>query len=320
MTGTYSSLARRMPVSFFPIVMGLGGLGLAWRAATRTHAGLAPIGDALVLAAALLWILLTASYIAKWVIAPGVARSEAAHPLSGAFVPLVPASLLLLLPALVPWLGAAGGALFIALVAAQIATTAVFLARCLGGRLEPAAITPAWHLAVVAGLLFSSGAAAALGFNLTAWCFFGAGALAWLAIDSLVLHRLATQGPLAPPMRPLLAIELAAPAVVLITYTALADGEADALALGLFGWTLFVAVMLSALARWLCEAPFGAEYWAFTFPAAALSIAAWRVAQATAADPALRFALVLFVVANAVIGFVAVRTLLALGRGRFLPA
>ena len=319
MTVDYSSIVRRIPAGFFPIVMGLGGLGQAWRAAARTHAGLAPVGDALVLAAVALWILLCASYVAKWISAPELARSEAAHPVSGAFVPLVPASLLLLLPALVPWLGGAGDALFIALAAVQIAATAWFVARCLGGKLEASAITPAWHLAVVAGLLFSGGAAAALGYLLTGWCFFGAGALAWLAIDSLVFYRLATQGPLAPLMRPLLAIELAAPAVVLITYATLAGGEADALALGLFGWTLFVAVMLSVLVRWLCEAPFGAGYWAFTFPAAALSIAAWRIAQATASDPALRFALVLFVVANAVIGFVAARTLLALVRGRFLP-
>jgi len=289
MTVDYSSIVRRIPASFFPIVMGLGGLGQAWRAAARTHAGLAPVGDALVLAAVALWILLCASYAAKWIGAPELARSEAAHPVSGAFVPLAPASLLLLLPALVPWLGGAGDALFIVLAAVQIAATASFVARSLGGKLEASAITPAWHLAVVAGLLFSGGAAAALGYLL------------------------------APPMRPLLAIELAAPAVVLITYATLAGGEADALALGLFGWTLFVAVMLSVLVRWLCEAPFGAGYWAFTFPAAALSIAAWRIAQATASDPALRFALVLFVVANAVIGFVAARTLLALVRGRFLP-
>jgi len=108
-------------------------------------------------------------------------------------------------------------------------------------------------------------------------------------------------------------------AVALIVYIGLGDGEADAIALGLFGWALFLAVALVIIWRWLCEAPFGPGYWAYTLPAAVLSVAAWQIAHATATEPARYFALALFVAANALIGFIAVRTVAALAQGRFVP-
>jgi tellurite resistance protein len=318
-SGSIPAIAQRIPASFFAIVMGLGGLGYAWRTAGRTYPVLAPFGEALVLLAAALWMLLASAYIAKWASAPAAARSEWTHPVQAAFVAIIPASLLLLLPALEPRIGVTGPALFFLLACVQVVVTAAMFARWISGRAEPATLTPAWHLAAVAGHLFAAGAAAAFGYKLTGWCFFGAGILAWIIIDSIVLHRLATHEPLAPALRPLIAIEVAPPAVALIVYLALGDGEADALALGLFGWGLFVAVVLAILWRWLCEAPFGPAYWAFTLPVAALSMAAWRIAHATAAEPALYFALALFLAANALIGFIAWRTVTALARGRFVP-
>jgi len=71
----------------------------------------------------------------------------------------------------------------------------------------------------------------------------------WIFIDSIVLRRLETHEPLAPARRPLIAIEIAPPAVALMMY----------------------------------------------------------------------FALALFLAANALIGFIALRTVTALAQGSFLP-
>jgi tellurite resistance protein len=320
MPGPLAGLAQRIPASFFTMVMGLGGLGTAWRAAARTYPALAPVGDVLIIAAAAIWMLLAAAYAAKWASTAAAARAEWAHPVAGAFVALVPASLLLLLPALASWLGSAvTQVLFVLLAVAQFALAAAIVARWIGVQNEPAAVTPVWHLGVVAGHLFTAGAAAALGYKLTGWCFFGAGVIMWAIIDSIVLHRLATHEPLEPQLRPLIAIELAPPSVALIMYLALGEGEADAFALGLFGYALFIACVLTLLARRLCETPFGPSYWAFTLPAAALSTAAWSIAHASATNAATYFALALFVAANAVIGLIAARTITALSRGGFLP-
>jgi len=66
MPGLLAGLAQRIPASFFAIVMGLGGLGTAWRAAARTYPVLAPAGEVLIIAAAAVWILLAAAYATKW--------------------------------------------------------------------------------------------------------------------------------------------------------------------------------------------------------------------------------------------------------------
>jgi tellurite resistance protein len=301
------------------MVMGIGGLGQAWRAAGHSYPVLAPVGETIVWLAASLWVLLAAGYLAKWASAPALARAEWEDPVQGAFVAIIPASLLLLMPALAPRMGMGAEALFLMMACAQVAVTAAICARWITAAPDGSVGVPAWQLAVVAGHLFTAGAAAALGYKLTGWCFFGAGVFAWIVIDAFALPRLATLGPLAPGMRPLIAVELVPPTAALIAYNALGEGEADAFALGLFGWALFVAVVLVITWRWLCKAPFGPSYWAFTLPAATLSAAAWRIAHATAAEPALQFALAMFVAANALIGVIAARSIRMLGRGTFLP-
>ena len=299
--------------------MGIAGLGLAWMAAARPLGITASGGEAIVWAASMLWLALTTCQTLKWLQARAIARAEWEHPILGSFVALVPASLLLMLPALAPGAGIAAKLLFVFLAAAQAAISAAIVARWIAISQEPGPSTPAWHLAVVAGQLFSASAANALGYKLTGWCFFGSGVVWWLLIESIVLPRLIQREPLPPLMRPQIAIELAPPAVVVVTYLALVDGEVDAIALGIFGYALFIALTLALLARFMLKAPFGPAYWAFTFPFTALSAAAWRVALSNATDGAFAVAAVLFVVANAIVLWVAVLSVLALRRGTFIP-
>ncbi len=77
--------------------------------------------------------------------------------------------------------------------------------------------------------------------------------------------------------------------------------------------------VLVFLARRLAGTPFGPACWAFAFPVAALSVAAWRVALSNASDGAFALALFLFVIANAVVVWVTVRTVVALRKGAHLP-
>ena len=55
----------RVPASFYGIVLGLAGLGGAWRAASQLW-GLWPIvGEALMVLAATVWLIVTLLYAAK---------------------------------------------------------------------------------------------------------------------------------------------------------------------------------------------------------------------------------------------------------------
>ena len=299
--------------------MGIAGLGLAWRAAGIPLRIGIRVGEVIVAMAALLWIALALCYAVKWLRAPERARAEWQHAIQGAFAALVPAALLLVLPASVPYLGVAAKVLFFAAAAAQAAVGAAFVARWLSETQDPDLATPAWHLAIVAGHLLAANAAASMGYKLTGWGFFGAGVLSWLLIEAIVLPRLIQREPLPPQLRTLIAIELAPPAVTAVAYLALVDGESDAIALALLGYALFVCLVLFFLARYLTRAPFGPAYWAFTFPAAALSVVGWQVAMSNASDGAFALAVALFVLANAVVLWIAARTVLALRGGTFLP-
>src|SRR3979490_142784 len=60
----------RVPPAFFRILLCLAGLGGAWRVAARVWQLPSVIGEALMLVAAIVWVLMLALYAAKWIYAP----------------------------------------------------------------------------------------------------------------------------------------------------------------------------------------------------------------------------------------------------------
>jgi tellurite resistance protein len=65
--------------AFFGIVLGLAGLGNAWRAAHHVWKAPALIGEALMSLAAIVWALLLLLFILKWIFAREQALGEAHH-------------------------------------------------------------------------------------------------------------------------------------------------------------------------------------------------------------------------------------------------
>jgi hypothetical protein len=81
------------------------------------------------------------------------------------------------------------------------------------GNRDPTTTTPVLYLPTVAGSFVSTIVLGALVTRTGAHRFFGVGVLSWLAIESVLLHRLYTASELPPPLRPTLGIQLAPPAV-----------------------------------------------------------------------------------------------------------
>ena len=65
-----------VPASFFGIVLGLAGLGGAWRVAGRVWQLPSVIGEALMLIAGIVWALMLVLYAAKWIYAREEALQE----------------------------------------------------------------------------------------------------------------------------------------------------------------------------------------------------------------------------------------------------
>ena len=149
--------------------------------------------------------------------------------------------------------------------------------------------------------------------------FFGAGLLSWLTLESVVVHRLILKT-LPVGLRASLGLHLAPPAVACVAYLAVTDGPPDRLAQILFGYALFQALVTLRLVPWLRRQPFSPAAWAYTFGVSALPLAALRLTERGLAGPSAALAVPLFVAANLVIGWIAVRTLALLLGSRRAPA
>jgi tellurite resistance protein len=306
------------PVSFFGIVLGLAGLGNAWRAATAAWHVPAVVGEVLLAAAAVVWVIVVALYALKWLFLRPQAIAEALHPVQCCFIGLGGVSTMLIALAALPYnrpvaaiLFAAGGTFTLGF--------AVWRTGLLwqGGR-DPGTSTPVLYLPAVAGGFVAATTFAAIGLRDWGQLAFGAALLTWLALESVLMHRFYTLPEMPAALRATFGIQLAPPAVGAVAYYAVNGGHADLVLNALLGYGMFQALILLRLLPWLLKQPFSASYWAYTFGAAALPTAPLRMIAHGETGPATALAPVLFVAANVAIALVALNTIRLLLQGRLI--
>ena len=312
-----AAAASRVPASFFSIVVGLAGLGAAWRSAAHAYGVSDWLADALLAVSAALFLGVLAAQALR-AVRGGALRSELEHPISGSLAALGPASLLLVaagvavhfrdLALVLFWIGAAG----------QVAAGVWLVGRWLLAAADPKAVTPALHLPAL-GFLLAAVAAGAVGRVDAGWLFFGAGVVLWLVVAAALLDRYLSAGELPAAVRPLVALEIAPPAAALLAWQSLEGGAPDVVSRILLGFALFQALVVARLLGRLRDVPFSPSYWAFAFPLAALAAGALRQSAAAPGSVAGALALPLFIVANAAVAAVAWQTGVAASRGRLLP-
>ena len=308
-----------VPASFFGIVLGLAGLGGSWRAARQVWGLPTWIGEVLMLAGALVWAVLLALYVAKWALAREDALREVADPVQCCFIGLAGVTTLLIAVAAAPYSGPTAGILF---AAGALFTLGFALWRTGGlwhGERDPGATTPVLYLPAVAGSFVTAIAAGGLGYPDWGRLAFGAGAFSWLAIESVLLHRLYTAPALPDALRPTLGIQLAPPTVGALAYLSVTGGPPDALAHALLGYGLLQALVLLRLLPWIARQPFAPSYWSFSFGATALATASLRMVERGEMGAVALVAAPCFVAANVVIAVLTVGTVGLAVQGRLLP-
>lgn len=267
----------------------------------------------------IVWLILLISYAAKWFVRRPESLAEFRHPIQCCFVGIVPVSTALVGLALRPytpefalWVVGTG-------IAGQLVFGIFRTGELWQGDRDPAATTPVLYLPTVAGSFVSTLALATFGFADWAAPFFGVGLLSWLAIESVLIHRLYVVSELAPALRPTLGISLAPPAVGCLAYLSLTQGPPDLVVKALLGYAFFQSLVLIRLLPWIAKQPFAGSYWAFSFGVVAFSSSTILFVERGGTGPIARAAPVIFVIANAVIGALAVGTLWLLAKGRLLP-
>ena len=307
-----------LPVSFLGMVLGLAGVGQAWRLAHRLWGTPAVIGEALLLLAAAVWASLLIAYLLQTVRKPAVAIAEFRHPVQGSTAALIAVSTLLMVLAVVPYSVPVAWALAFAGIAWHLVFSLWHTGQLWQGGHKAADTLPAIYLPTVAGNFTSAAALGALGHADWGWLFLGAGVFSWFALESLIFQRLWQAPPVPAPQRPLVGIEFAPPVVCAMAWLMLDPVGHDHWLLMLWGYGLFQLMLGLRLWRWLGDQPFAPSYWAYTFGVASATVVGLKLAL-DGIPVASVLVLPVFVGANLFIGYLAIRTAVLLVRLRMLP-
>jgi len=300
------------------MVLGLGGLTNGWRTASRMWAWPAFVGEGLAWVTVLIFVGCGVAFTAKWMHSHARAIAEWTDPLLGSFAVLVPmATMVTSLALRVALPGIAWLLCVVGMVGQVVVGTWGTGSLWRGGR-EPRTITSVLLMPTVGGCFVSALGAGTFGQPDLGWLFFGAGLLSWVVIESVVLQRLLSE-PLPAAQRSTLGIHLTPPAIACVAYLAITQCEPDRFAQMLFGYALLQALVVVRLVPWLRDQSFGLATWAYTFGLSALALGALRCVELGHRGPIAWLAVPLFLVANVVIGGIALGTLVLALRGRLFP-
>lgn len=291
------------------MVLGLGGLSNAWRAASELWAVPRGVAELLAALATAIWAFCLLALIWKWRFERAAALAEFTDPTQGAFAALIPMSTLVVSLVLRHSWPQIAWAVFIAGLLLQVLIGVWSTAELWSSERKPEAVTPILLMPTVGACFLSAAAAGIFQLPELGLLFFGAGFISWLVTESVVLQRLQSHT-LPINLRATLGIHLTPAAIASVASLALTQGPPSQITQMLFGYALFQGLVLLRLAPWLREQHFSPAAWAYTFGVSALSLAAIRFSVRGQTGPIATMALPLFLFANAVIGWIALRTLL----------
>lgn len=261
---SHSASLVHMPVTVFASVMGVAGLGLAWRKAAALTGLPAMAGEALVALGGVLFVLSAAAYGLKLVRHPQACLGEFNHPIRSSFFATISIGLMLLATGLHPHAAKPAETLWGIGALLQLGFTVRVFARWIIHKQEIAHANPAWFIPIVGNIIVP-----VLGVKLgqmdVSWFFFSIGISLWLPMLAIVLNRVIFHDDLPPRLVPTLFIMVPPPAIGYIAYTGLAGGT-DSFATILANLALFTTLTLLVMAPRFVRLPFAVSWWAFTFP------------------------------------------------------
>jgi tellurite resistance protein len=262
--------SRPVPLASFASVMGIVGLGLAWRAAA--HAGAVPqvIGESLIAAGALVFVILSATWGVRITRHPNEIAAEAHVPITASYFGTLGISGSLLAAGILPYSHPIALALWFVSAFGSAALLVYLLGHWIEKGVKNFDLTPAIFIPVV-GNATTVYSAVPLGLTDFGWLSFAFALLCWLTLGPITMYRLLTVEPRLPrKMAPQLAVLVSSPAVFANAWFLLTGG-ADAV-FKIFAFkALFFAILVIRLWKVGWGEPYNVAMWGWTFPAAALA-------------------------------------------------
>ena len=313
-----SERVLNLPAGYFGMVLGIIGMGFAWRYASQVWPVSHLIGEGLVILAMVIWGLLTLAFLSRLLRFPHSVLAEIRHPVMSSFVSLFPATTMLVAIGFVPWYRALAIGLFSIGVVIQLAYAAWQTAGLWRGSHPEEATTPGLYLPTVANNFISAMACGALGFNDAGLVFLGAGVFSWLSLEPVILQRLRSCGELPAVLRTSLGIQLAPALVACSAWLSVNGGEGDTLAKMLFGYGLLQLLFMLRLMPWYLSQPFNASFWSFSFGVSALATTGLHLGHGSESGFFHTLSIPLFIFTNFIIALLLVRTFALLMQGKLL--
>ena len=305
-----------LPLPLFAAPMGIGGLGLAWREAGHTIGAPTLVGEAVLLLAGLVWLVVAGLHVVRASRHPEMLAGDLKHPIRSAFAGAVTIGLMIVAGGLIPYARSLAAVVWLVAVVAHLGIGVWTVRGLLTAPRETTTLMPPLLIPMVGNIL-APVIGAKLGFTELSWALFGLGALLWVLIQPSILHRIAT-GPMMPDrMKPTLAILLAPPAVGTVALANLTQGFGPG-PTAIYGLAAFVAAVLVSIVPIFRRAPFAMSWWGYTFPSAAFSVATsgFFASHPMGAGPAISW--IVLLVATVVVTLVSVKTLAAAASGHLL--
>lgn len=269
---TPPGLARRVPPAIFPPIMGLFGLGLAWRRFGVLADLPAAVGEVILGGVTLLFLFALGAYGLKLARRPKVLVAELAVLPGRLGVSALFANLYLLAAVLAPYAPSLAPALILSALALHLGLM-VLIARSVRAMPEGARLIHAGGHLYFSSPLVAALAGAIAGQVQVAGPLLVASTAVAAAIVLADLVTLARGHRPPPPLRPLLALHLA-PAAVIGLVAALLGFLGVAHVMAAFSAFILVALVIGA--RQITAGGFSALWSAFTFPLAS-SASLWLV-------------------------------------------
>lgn len=263
------SRLQHFPISFFAVVMGLTGLGIAYMRIAFLGDSLKTVGIYLSYLSTLIFFLLLFVYFLKLIRYPEAVKAEYNHPVRISFFPAISISFLLLSIAYGTFNQSVSYVMWIIGTILHFFFFVRTLLFWFNKEIKIEMLNPSWFIPVVGTILIPIS-----GINYSvelSWFFFSTGIIFWICIFTLILFRLFFYGPLPDRLYPTLVILIAPPAVGFISYIKMID-SIDTLGNLLFYSAIALFVLIVALINRFLKLKFFLSWWAYTFPLDALTI------------------------------------------------
>ncbi|HHE9433890.1 dicarboxylate transporter/tellurite-resistance protein TehA [Haemophilus influenzae] len=303
-----------LPTGYFGIPLGLAALSLAWFHLENLFPAARMVSDVLGIVASAVWILfiLMCAYKLRYYFEE--VRAEYHSPVRFSFIALIPITTMLvgdilyrwnpLIAEVLIWIGTIGQLLFSTLRVSELWQ---------GGVFEQKSTHPSFYLPAVAANFTSASSLALLGYHDLAYLFFGAGMIAWIIFEPVLLQHLRISS-LEPQFRATMGIVLAPAFVCVSAYLSINHGEVDTLAKILWGYGFLQLFFLLRLFPWIVEKGLNVGLWGFSFGLASMANSATVFYHS---DVLQGVSIFVFVFSNVMIGLLVLMTIYKLTKGQF---